>query len=136
MARNPSRHRPRRSKRSSLADFCRSLPHVTEDIKWGKDLVFSIGDKMFAVFNSEDLTKFSFKTTPEYFAVLTAIDGVVPAPYAARFHWVYITRPNALPAGMVRQLLGEAYEIVASGLPLKVRKRLGLESGRVIPRRR
>jgi predicted DNA-binding protein (MmcQ/YjbR family) len=114
------------SKRSSLPDFCRSLPGVTEDIKWRKDLVFSIGKKMFVVFDSEDLTKFAFKTTPEKYATLTAIEGVQPAPYAARFHWVAVTRAGALPIAVSKQLIGESYELVASCLPAKTRKKLGL----------
>ena len=127
MGRIPRRLAGRQTKPRSLPDFCHSLPHVTEDIKWGKDLVFSIGGKMFAVFNSEDLTKFSFKTTPENFAALTSIDGVQPAPYVARYHWVAVTRANALPFGVLKQLLGESYELVAAGLPAKVRKRLGVK---------
>jgi predicted DNA-binding protein (MmcQ/YjbR family) len=58
--------------------------------------------------------------------VFTATDGLVPAPYAARFHWVAVTRPDALPAGVARQLIGESYKLVAAGLSAKVRKHLGL----------
>jgi predicted DNA-binding protein (MmcQ/YjbR family) len=72
------------------------------------------------------VTRYSFKTTPEKFAILTATDGIVPAPYAARFHWVAITRPDALQDGVARQLIGESYELVASGLPTKLQKQLGL----------
>src|SRR5438034_9286135 len=79
---NARRYRATAAKKPSLPDFCRSLPKATEDIKWGKDLVFSIGDKMFAVFDSNDLKKFSFKTTTEKFALLTSTDGIVPVPYA------------------------------------------------------
>ena len=32
-----------------IRTFCLALPSVTEDVKWEKDLVFSIGAKMFAV---------------------------------------------------------------------------------------
>jgi predicted DNA-binding protein (MmcQ/YjbR family) len=32
-----------------IQNICRQLPAVTEDIKWGHDLVFSIGGKMFCV---------------------------------------------------------------------------------------
>src|SRR3989442_2863406 len=112
MGRARGRRKGRRSnKEMSLPDFCRSLPKVTEDIKWGKDLVFSIGGKMFAVFNSEDVTNFSFKTTPDKFAVLTTMDGVKPAPYAARFHWVAVVLAGALPAGVAKQLIVESYEL-------------------------
>ncbi len=61
--------------------------------------------------------------------MLTAIDGVQPAPYVARYHWVAVTRPNALPSGALKQLLGESYELVADGLSAKVRKCLRLTSG-------
>ena len=33
----------------AIRQLCRALPHVTEDIKWDDDLVFSIGGKMFIV---------------------------------------------------------------------------------------
>ena len=29
--------------------FCMSLPHSTEEVLWGGDLVFKIGGKMYAV---------------------------------------------------------------------------------------
>lgn len=127
MARKALRNTVRRTKPTSLADFCRSLPHVTEDIKWGKDLCFSIGGKLFAVFNSENMANLSFKTTPEKFAMLTAIDGVQPAPYVARYHWVAVSRAHAMPAGVLKLLIGESYELVAAGLPAKIRERLGLK---------
>jgi predicted DNA-binding protein (MmcQ/YjbR family) len=111
---------------SRLIAYCRSLPHATEDIKWGKDLVFSVGGKMFAVFDAEEKKQFSFKATPENFDLLTQTEGVIPAPYAARFHWVAITRADALPHDMLKVLMCESYHLVADKLPAKVRKQLGL----------
>ena len=32
-----------------LREHCLSLPHATETVQWGDDLVFKIGGKMFAV---------------------------------------------------------------------------------------
>jgi predicted DNA-binding protein (MmcQ/YjbR family) len=32
-----------------LREFCMALPGVTEDVKWGNDLCFSVGKKMFTV---------------------------------------------------------------------------------------
>ena len=40
------------ARRSALLAYCRSLPRATEDIKWGNDLIFSVGDKMFAGFSN------------------------------------------------------------------------------------
>jgi predicted DNA-binding protein (MmcQ/YjbR family) len=100
----------------SLIAFCRSLPHATEDIKWGNDLCFSISGKMFAVFDQRG-TSFSFKTTPGTFAVLTAKPGIVAAPYVGRYHWVLAEHPHVLPASSLKALLGESYELVVAKLP-------------------
>lgn len=107
----------------SLAAFCRKLPHATKDIKWGKDLVFSIGGCLPSSIRSRQC---SFKATPETFARLTRIDGVIPAPYVGRYHWVTMTSPTALPSDMLKELLKESYQLVAAGLPAKTRKKLGL----------
>jgi predicted DNA-binding protein (MmcQ/YjbR family) len=37
----------------ALRKFCLSLPAVTEDVKWGADLCFSVGGKMFCVTSME-----------------------------------------------------------------------------------
>ena len=40
---------------------CRAVPGATVDIKWGADLLFSVGEKMFAVTGSEAAYGISFK---------------------------------------------------------------------------
>ena len=51
----------------TVRTICRALPGVTEDIKWGSDLVFSVGGKMFVVVNTELPHQLKFKCTPETF---------------------------------------------------------------------
>jgi predicted DNA-binding protein (MmcQ/YjbR family) len=113
--------------RHALVAFCRNLPHATEDIKWGNDLCFSIGGKMFAAFDKNNLDQVGFKTTPATFAMLTKQAGIIPAPYAARFHWVSLRDPQALPQEALKALIEESYELVAAKLPRKVRKQFGME---------
>ena len=49
--------------------YCMSLPHTTESVQWGNDLVFKIGGKMFAVAVLEPAKVWlSFKCSPEEFA--------------------------------------------------------------------
>ena len=105
-----------------LMDFCRKLPHVTEDTKWGNDLCFSIGGKMFCVFDKSGGTTFSFKTTPAMFSILTKKDGIIPAPYVARYHWVMLEGPKALPKSQIEELIRESYHLVSLGLPARVRR--------------
>lgn len=110
----------------SVREFCLSLPHVTEDVCWEKDLVFRIGGKMFAVVGLEaDLqSKVSFKCTPEKFAELVESDGIIPAPYAARYYWVALERFNVLPERELKRLLKIAYQLVREKLPKKTQKQL------------
>ena len=109
-----------------IQKFCLSLPHVTERIQWGNDLLFCIGGKMFAVAGLDPKydTKLSFKCTREKFAELVEHQGIVPAPYVARYHWVALQDLDALPARELKELLKTAYQLVHDKLPLKVRKQL------------
>ena len=105
---------------------CLSFPHATETVQWGNDLVFKIGGKMFAVLAldpSEHLC--SFKCTPEKFAELVEHEGIIPAPYVARYHWVALQDLDALPAKELKELLKNAYQLIHDKLPAKVRKQLG-----------
>ena len=115
------------SNRTSLIAWCRGLPHATEDIKWGNDLCFSIGGKLFAVFDQRG-TSFSFKTTPGTFAVLTAKAGIIPAPYVGRYHWVLAQDPRVLPTSSLKSLLRESYDLVAQKLPAKLKRAVAAPS--------
>ena len=109
-----------------IRKHCLSMPHATEKVQWGNDLVFKIGEKMFAVVGLEPKhdTKLSFKCTPEKFAELVEQEGIIPAPYVARYHWVALQNLDALPARELKQLLKNAYQLVYDKLPPKVRKQL------------
>jgi predicted DNA-binding protein (MmcQ/YjbR family) len=111
--------------RSTLLAFCRSLPQVTEDVKWGNDLVFSIGAKMFAGFakDGKDAT-FGCKVAEEDFDALTSIEGIKPAPYAARFHWISVEDPKVLPEREALALLRGSYELVKAKLPKALQRAL------------
>ena len=78
----------------SLRAWLLTLPDVAETMQWGETLVYwipdkAIGGKMFAVISlgSPD-TVMSFAAGPERFGELVERNGVFPAPYLARAHWV------------------------------------------------
>lgn len=105
-----------------VREYCLSLPHVTEGIQWEKDLLFRIGNKMFTVLSldADSPHRMSFKCTPEEFAELTERQGIDPAPYAARYHWVALTSFDALPRAELKRLIKDSYEMVKAKLPKKV----------------
>ncbi len=110
----------------SVRSFCLSLPHTDEKVQWGSDLLFRIGEKMFAVVALEPShgAIVSFKCTPEKFAELVEQEGIFPAPYVARYHWVALERFDALPERELKQLLRIAYELVHEKLAAKIKRQL------------
>ena len=102
----------------TVRQLCRALPGVTEDIKWGNDLVFSVGGKMFAVIGLEPPHTVAFKCTPEQFGELVERSGIIPAPYMARAIWVQEQDlGEALERRELEQLLRTAYHLVRAKLP-------------------
>jgi predicted DNA-binding protein (MmcQ/YjbR family) len=106
--------------------FCLSFPHVTEEVLWGNDLVFKIGGKMFAVIGLDSASDhcMSFKCTPEKFAELIERNGIVPAPYVARYHWVALESFDALREKELKALLSNSYDLVFEKLPKKMKAQL------------
>ena len=98
--------------------MCRALPKVSEDIKWGHDLCFSVGGKMFTVIDLERPHSVAFKCTPESFGELTARSGIIPAPYMARNMWVMEQElGEALDRREFEALVRTSYELVVATLP-------------------
>ena len=107
-------------------ETCLSFPDATETVQWGNDLVFKIAGKMFAVLNLEPGEHWaSFKCAPEQFAELTEREGIVPAPYLARAHWVSLESPWTMPAAELKPLLRQAYDLVVAKLPRKRQAEIG-----------
>ena len=106
---------------------CLSFPHVTEVVLWGNDLVFKIGGKMFAVvgLDADSDHCLSLKCTREKFAELVEQDGIMPAPYVARYHWVALERFTALSEKELKGLLRTAYDLVLEKLPKRAKADLG-----------
>ena len=117
----------------SIRKFCLSQPHADEKVQWGNDLLFRVGEKMFAVAALEPShgVALSFKCTPEKFAELVEQPGIIPAPYMARHHWVGLERFDALPDRELKPLLTNAYQMVLEKLPKKVRIGLAAPAGKV-----
>ena len=100
----------------TLRRHCLSFPDATEQIQWGKDLVFKIGGKMFCVACTEPVeppkVAMSFKCDDETFAELVEREGAIPAPYLAQHKWVALEQFDTLADAELRPLIARAYEIV------------------------
>ena len=108
--------------------FLLQLPHVVETVQWGDNLVLWVGDKaiggkMFALINLDGRGPvISFASGAERAAELCEREGLLPAPYFARLHWVAAERWDALGAREWQEELGNAHAIVFAKLPPRVRE--------------
>lgn len=103
-----------------LREICLQLPDVTEDIKWGHDICFNIGGKMFLV-TSADTNPIgaSFKVADEDFDTLTEREGFNPAPYLARHKWVMVDHIKRVSKKEMKQFAEQSYTLVKAKLPKK-----------------
>ena len=108
-----------------IREYCLSFPDATEQIQWGKDLVFKVGGKMFCVATTEPVrppkVALSFKCDDETFADLVERDGVIPAPYMAQHKWVAPEQFDTLGDKELKKLIERAYEIVKAKKAKKAR---------------
>jgi predicted DNA-binding protein (MmcQ/YjbR family) len=109
----------------TIRNICKDLPHVTEDVKWEHDLVFSIGLKMFCVTGLDETpVSASFKVTDEEFEEMSNRPGFKPAPYLARYKWVLLEDISLLKKSELEARIRQSYELVKAKLPAKTRKDL------------
>ncbi len=110
-----------------IQDICSKMKAVTEDIKWGNDLVFSVGGKMFCVVGlNQEPTSASFKVTEEEFEEMSARPGFKPAPYVAKYKWVWMADINQMKKSEWKKYLQQSHALVAAKLAPKIRTTLGL----------
>ncbi|WP_426702644.1 MmcQ/YjbR family DNA-binding protein [Rhodanobacter sp. Col0626] len=112
---------------AQLDALCGRWPGVTRDVKWGSNLVFSVGGKMFVITHEDGSEggRLSFKVPDDRFLELTDQPGVIPAPYLARARWVSITEPSRFTTVELHALLRDAYATVRSKLSKKLQAELG-----------
>ena len=116
-----------------LREYLLRLPHVVETMQWGANLVFWVGDKalggkMFALLDLDDGQKavLSFAAGPERYAELLETDGVFPAPYLARAHWVALKHWGVFRSSELEDLLEHGRQLIYNKLPRKTRDALAL----------
>jgi len=110
-----------------IRELCLSLPHAVEAVGWGHHLVFWVGDKaiggkMFAMIHLDDQGTgvVWFHCGAERFQELLEIEGMIPAPYLAKAHWVTVERWNVLRARQWEDELRQAHALVYEKLPKRV----------------
>jgi predicted DNA-binding protein (MmcQ/YjbR family) len=117
-----------------VREIALKLPHVVEGVSWESTLVFWVGDKAIGgkmfVTTYLDLSRtgvMSLHVGPERFHELVEVDGVIPAPYAARHFWVTLEGWNALRDSELEELIKHAHALIYAKLPKRTKDVLAME---------
>ena len=110
----------------SARDSLLRLPRVQETLQWKHNLVYwvldkAVGGKMFALIDSERASRYviAFAAGPQRFHGLLEVDGVHPAPYLARAHWVALEAWDVFPPSELAQQLKLAHAVTRAKLPAR-----------------
>ena len=110
-----------------LQKICKSFKGVTEDIKWENHLCFNVGEKMFLITAPDKVPpSATFKVTDEDFELLPEREGFSPAPYMARYKWIYVDDINRLNKKEWQGYLKKSYDLIFAKLPLKVKNSIAM----------
>jgi predicted DNA-binding protein (MmcQ/YjbR family) len=107
-----------------IRNSCISLPHATEDIKYGTDLCFSIGTKIFCGTRIEGPFRTGIKCNESDFADLIERQGIVPMPRLSTTYWIRIEKDKALSTHEWKQYIKKSYDLVIDSLPKKTKQSL------------
>ena len=113
---------------SDLRNICKKLKGVTEDIKWEHHLCFNIGGKMFLMTSPDEVPCSAvFKVSDEEFDEIIQQPGFSASAYIGRYKWVSLDNISRLSKKEWEHYLRQSYELVASRLPKKLRKEIGIK---------
>jgi predicted DNA-binding protein (MmcQ/YjbR family) len=116
-----------------IRELCMALPYVTETVNWGHHLVYWVGDraaggKMFAMTDLDGTGTgvLWFHCGAERFHELVEVEGIVPAPYLARAHWVTVESWEVLRPRQYEEELRRAHTLISAKLSQRTRKALDI----------
>jgi predicted DNA-binding protein (MmcQ/YjbR family) len=121
-----------------LRAFLLTLPHVTETVQFGDNLILWVGDKaiggkMFALINLNPESRLGrteivilFAAGVERYGELLEREGIRPAPYLARAHWVAAQHWQVFPNAEWEAELHAAHAVIFNKLPPRTKAALAM----------
>lgn len=103
----------------TFSEFCLSLSHSSQDLKWDEVLCFCVCDKIFAVYNLE-VKNICFKISPDDFDLLMERDGFSQAAHFKKKQWIAMQDLNCASDDEIQQWILKSYHLVVSKLPKKL----------------
>ena len=110
-----------------LRDYCLSLPHVTEDMPFGEDiLVVRICNRIFVLTSLESVPlRVSLKCDPDRAIELREQypDKIIAGYHLNKKHWNTVLL-EGLPPALIKEMIQHSYDQVLAKVPKKEREML------------
>ncbi|WP_424652142.1 MmcQ/YjbR family DNA-binding protein [Capnocytophaga gingivalis] len=110
-----------------LREYCLSLPHVTEDMPFGEDiLVFRICNRIFVLTSLESVPlRVSLKCDPERAIELREQypDKIIAGYHLNKKHWNTVLL-EGLPPVLIKEMIQHSYDQVLTKVPKKEKEAL------------
>jgi predicted DNA-binding protein (MmcQ/YjbR family) len=109
-------------------EFLLSLRRVEETLQWDNFVYWvfdkAVGGKMFAMLEPEPGGPHvgGFAVPQDRFPDLLEIEGIRPAPYLARAHWIVFKHWQVFTQRELEQHLRAAYDRVEAKLPTRIQR--------------
>lgn len=111
----------------ALREYCLAKPGVTESFPFDEvTLVFKVGNKVFALLNTESRpTTLNLKCDPERAVQLREeYAAVTPGFHMNKVHWNTVTVDGSVRSSEIQAWIDHSYELVRKSLPKAVREQL------------
>ncbi len=96
-----------------LMEICAAMPHSTHDIKWENHLCYCVGGKMFILISLDIVpVTASFKVSDEDFYEMSIHQDCLPAPYLARYKWIFTKDINTFTKQEWQRIIHQAYKLL------------------------
>ena len=99
-------------------EYCISKPAATEGFPFDSNtLVFKVMEKMFALTNIDLFASINLKCDPDYaIEVREKHEGIKPGFHMSKKHWNTCDTKNDISDDLLRKLIDDSYNLVASKL--------------------
>ena len=113
---------------SEVKEYCAALPRAFSTLGGGSSnvMAYKVSGKKFAYFKTSDPEKwrFSVRVSVDRFIELTGQQGVKPARYMGRFHWITIVNVSAFDPKYLQALIDWSYKKAFFSLSKKLQREL------------
>ena len=113
----------------ALRTYCLAKPGTTEERPFGPDtLVYKVMGKMFALSGDELQPEYvNLKCDPDDAMFFRSqFEGVRPGYHMNKRLWNSVYLASDVPESLIREMIDDSYELVAAGLPRKLKEKLAL----------